>query len=183
MKKILLMTFWGLLTTNAYAVNPVCQYTADQQLVRNAEYIKDIEVFDKDTARINAKNPCGGTLLQLATVRGNPDLIQYLLDNGADTQTPVSIKGYEADFDPTTPTEIPVIMWAARYAQHGEIMQIFLNYELDAKVKDSAGHDIFWYFDQNPVLRNSYLTKAGYGALKSYKAMFDSEKPLPDSFE
>lgn len=183
MKKVLLATALILMTSDVYAVNPICNYAPDQQLVRDAEYIKDMEVFDKDMARINTLYPCGGTLLQLATVRGNPDLVQYLLDNGADTQTPVSIKGYEADFDTATPAEIPVIMWAARYAQHGEIMQVFLNHELDAKVKDSAGHDIFWYFDQNPVLRNSYLTKAGYGALKSYKAMFDSEKPLPDNFE
>ena len=183
MKKILLATALILMSTHVYAVNPNCKYTQDQQIVRDAEYIADMEVLGADKKRINAHNSCGGTLLQLATLRGNIDVIQYLLMNGADTETLVSIKGYEADFNEDTPDEIPLIMWAARYAQHGEIFQVFLNHEINAFVKDSEDHDIYWYFEQNPVLRNSYLTKAGDKELISYAKKFGSAKPLPDNFE
>ena len=183
MKKILLATALILISTHVYAVNPDCKYTQDQQIVRDAEYIADMELLGTDKKRINAHNSCGGTLLQLATLRGNIDVIQYLLMNGADTETLVSIKGYEADFDKDTPDEIPLIMWAARYAQHGELFQVFLNHEINAFVKDSEDHDIYWYFEQNPVLRNSYLTKAGDKELISYAKKFGSAKPLPDNFE
>lgn len=183
MKKILLATALILISTHTYAVNPKCKYTQDQQVVRDAEYIKDMEILGSDKKRINAVNSCGGTLLQLATLRGNPDVIQYLLTHGADTDTPVSIKGYEADFDEDTPDEIPLIMWAARYAQHGEIFQAFLNHEINAFVKDSEDHDIYWYFEQNPVLRNSYITKSGDKELVSYAKKFGSAVPLSDNFE
>lgn len=183
MKKILLATALILMSTHTYAVNPKCKYTQDQQVVRDAEYIKDMEILGSDKKRINAVNSCGGTLLQLATLRGNTDVIQYLLTHGADTDTPVSIKGYEADFDEDTPDEIPLIMWAARYAQHGEIFQAFLNHEINAFVKDSEDHDIYWYFEQNPVLRNSYITKSGDKELVSYAKKFGSAVPLSDNFE
>ena len=183
MKKILLATALILISTHVYAVNPDCKYTQDQQIVRDAEYIADMEVLGTDKKRINAHNSCGGTLLQLATLRGNIDVIQYLLTHGADTDTPVSIKGYEADFDEDTPDEIPLIMWAARYAQHGEIFQAFLNHEINAFVKDSEDHDIYWYLEQNPVLRNSYITKSGDKELVSYAKKFGSAVPLSDNFE
>ena len=183
MKKILLVTVIALVSTQVFSVNPDCEYTQDQQVIRDAEYIKDMQVLNADSKRINAVNSCGGTLLQLATLRGNTDVIQYLLTNGADTNTEVSIKGYEDDFDDDTPKTIPVIFWAARYAQHGEILQTFLNHEINAFVKDSKDHDIYWYLEQNPVLRNSYLTKAGDKELVSYTKKFGSTKPLPDSFE
>lgn len=184
MKKILLTTGLGLLlSSSVYAVNPVCTYTTDQEIIRSAEYIADVSVFGNDTARINAVNPCGGSLLQLAILRNNPDIIQYLLDNGADTNSAVSIKGYEADFDPQTPTEIPVLLFAARYITHGDTFQVLLNHELDARITDTAGHNIFWYFNQNPALRESYITKGGVDQLVSYKKMFGSETPLDDGFE
>ena len=37
-----------------------------------------------------------------------------------------------------------------------------INSEINFKVKDSKGHDVFWYLEQNPVLRRSYLTKWGW---------------------
>ena len=33
-----------------------------------------------ETVDVNASYACGGNLLQLATLRGNPDNMQYLLD-------------------------------------------------------------------------------------------------------
>ncbi len=184
MKKILLTTALGLFLSSAgYAVNPVCTYTQDQEIIRSAEYIADVAVLGNDTNRINAVNPCGGSLLQLAILRNNPDIIKYLLENGADTNALISIKGYEADFDPKTPADIPVLLFAARYIAHGDTLQVLLNHELDARIVDANGHDIFWYFNQNPALRESYITKGGVDQLVSYKKMFGSETPLDDGFE
>jgi hypothetical protein len=46
-----------------------------------------------------------------------------------------------------------------------KIVDTMLNSGIDFKVKDSMGHDIFWYFEKNPVLRNTYLTKKGWDSL------------------
>ena len=40
-----------------------------------------------------------------------------------------------------------------------------LNSGVSFLVKDEYGRDALWYFEQNPVLRSSYLTKEGLSNL------------------
>ena len=135
-----------------------CAYAPQQEIVRSAENYKEIaelgESFDA-----NANYPCGGTLSQLAVLRGNLDTLDYLYAHGANFNKNVSLKGYEI---PGAPSVVPFPLFVARYAPNSAIVDTMINSGVDFRVKDSLGHDVFWYFEQNPVLRNSYLTKKGY---------------------
>ena len=159
MKKVLLTAAACLFAQSAWALD--CAYAPEQEIVRSAENYQEItklgESFDP-----NKKYPCGGTLSQLALLRGNLDSLNYLHAYGANFNADVSLKGYEI---PGAPDTIPFPLFVARYAPNSEIMDVMINSGINFKVKDSAGHDVFWYLEQNPVLRRSYLTKNGWDSL------------------
>ena len=159
MKKILLTTTLCLFAVSVMAAE--CNYSKEQEIVRSAENFAEIEALGDDFDA-NAIFPCGGTLSQLAVLRGNLSTLNYLEEHGADFKGDVSLKGYEI---PGAPSSIPFPLFVARYAPNSEIMDSLINGGMDFKVKDSLGHDVFWYFDKNPVLRNTYLTKKGWDSL------------------
>ena len=164
MKKIGVLLGMMLMSTSVMALD--CAYTREQQLVRDAEIVTDLhDGFDELPANfdMNAQYACGGTLMQLATLRGNPDNMEYLLDRGANPNATVSLKGYEI---PGAPDSVPFPLFVARYAPASSLIDLLLEYGADFHATDSMGRNVFWYFEQNPVLRNSYLTKRGYTALK-----------------
>jgi len=163
MKKILFATVGCLLATNVWALE--CEYAPEQEIVRSAENYLEIKELGEDFDP-NKKYPCGGTLAQLALLRGNVVTLNYLSRHGADFNGKVSLKGYEI---PGAPDEIPFPLFVARYAPNSYIVDVMINSEIDFKQKDSKGHDVFWYFEQNPVLRRSYLTKKGLDSLVSAK--------------
>ncbi len=159
MKKILTCIMCGMSIT---AGASDCLYHTNQQLIRNAENLQDIAGIEN--IDVNQSYPCGGNLLQVAVVRGNPDVFAALLEQGANYDTNVSLTGYEIK---GAPENIPFVLFAARYAPTPAILDSLLRVAADMKVKDSNGHDIFWYFEQNPVLRDTYLTKEGHKGLIS----------------
>ena len=160
MKKILLASTITLFAMSAFALD--CKYTREQEIVRSAENFDEISALGENFDP-NATYSCGGTLSQLAVLRGNLDTLNYLHAYGADFDAPVSLKGYEI---PGAPDEIPFPLFVARYAPNSQIMDVMINSGIDFHVKDSKDHDVFWYLDQNPVLRHSYLTKKGWDSLK-----------------
>ena len=161
MKKVLLLTAACFMAAHAWALE--CDYAPEQELVRSAENYFEIKELGEDFDP-NKKFPCGGTLAQLAILRGNAVTLDYLYTYGADLNGNVSLKGYEI---PGAPDEIPFPLFVARYCPNSQIVDIMLNTGIDFKQKDSLGHDVFWYFEQNPVLRRSYLTKKGWDSLIS----------------
>jgi hypothetical protein len=90
------------------------------------------------------------------------DSLYYLYQHGANFNADVSLKGYEI---PGAPDVIPFPLFVARYSPNSQIVDTMLNSGIDFKAKDSMGHDVFWYFEQNPVLRNTYLNKKGWDSL------------------
>lgn len=159
MKKIFLTTTMCLFTLPLMAMD--CVYSPEQEIVRSAENYAEIEKLGENFDA-NATYPCGGTLSQLAVLRGNLDSLYYLYQHGANFNADVSLKGYEI---PGAPDVIPFPLFVARYSPNSQIVDTMLNSGIDFKVKDSMGHDVFWYFDKNPVLRNTYLTKKGWDSL------------------
>lgn len=159
MKKLLLSSVLCLLALPVMAQN--CNYTKEQEIVRSAENMDEIQALG-DSFDANAVYPCGGTLSQLAVVRGSLDSLDYLHAHGADFTATVPLKGYEI---PGAPEAIPFPLFAARFSPNSVIIDTMINSGIDFKVKDSKGHDVFWYFEQNPVLRRTYLTKKGWDSL------------------
>ena len=159
MKKILLTSVLCLMALPVMAQN--CQYTKEQEIVRSAENMKEIEALG-NKFNANAVFPCGGTLSQLAVLRGNFDSLAYLYVHGANFNAMVPLKDYPIA---GAPEEIPFPLFAARFAPNSAIIDSMINNGINFKVKDSLGHDVFWYFEQNPVLRRSYLTKKGWDSL------------------
>jgi len=159
MKKILLVSSVCLFAFSAVALD--CAYAPEQEIVRSAENYDEIRALG-ESFNPNATYPCGGTLSQLAVLRGNLDTLNYLHAYGADFNGNVSLKGYEI---PGAPDEIPFPLFVARYAPNSQMMDTMINSGVDFKKKDSLDHDVFWYLEQNPVLRRSYLTKKGWDSL------------------
>ena len=77
MKKLTLFLTVALMSSVGWSAT--CTYTKDQEIVRSAENLQDIRRFPS-SVNVNAENPCGGTLLQLAVIRGNPSIFNYLAD-------------------------------------------------------------------------------------------------------
>ena len=157
MKKLLMMTMALGVSTAVFAEE--CAYTAAQKAVRDAEIVTDLMATLPTNIKLNATYSCGGTLGQLAILRGNPDNLRYLLDLGLNPNAEVSLMEQPI---PGAPTTIPLPLYAAYYAPASSVIDTLIEYKANFRVKDKAGHDVFWYFEQNPVLRNSYLTKKGY---------------------
>lgn len=159
MKKVLLTTAICLIAAPTWALD--CAYAPEQEIVRSAENYQEIAKLG-DEFDPNKKFPCGGTLSQLALLRGNLDSLNYLHAYGANFNADVPLKGYEI---PGAPDMIPFPLFVARYAPNSQIMDVMINSGISFKVKDSKGHDVFWYLEQNPVLRRTYLTKKGWDSL------------------
>lgn len=170
MRRIFLLSVACLLGSTVMAEE--CKYAPAQEIVRSAENFKEIEKLGTNFDP-NKIYPCGGTLSQLAVLRGNLVTLNYLHAYGADFDANVSLKGYEI---PGAPATIPFPLFVARYAPNSQMMDVMINSGVNFKVKDSLGHDVFWYLERNPVLRRSYLTKKGWDSLKPMSQIIEETK-------
>jgi len=157
MKKILIFLMLCI-SIEAYA-KELCLYNDVQTTIRNAEYVKDVERLRKRKEALNEDYSCQ-TPFQLAILRGNYSILYQLMKFGLDANKPVPMAGFNPDGE--YPDKIPPILFAARFASRGELIQVLLDEGIDPKVKDANGHDFFWYLDQNPVLRHTYISEGGY---------------------
>lgn len=168
MKKILCATLMGacLISGSALAQRAIsagdnnrhsgaCSYTPLQEIIRDARSEADLAPITKNNVNLNAPVKCGGTVLQLAVLRGNPQVVRALLEAGADVKTPVSLEGFNI---PGAPKEIPILHFAGFYAPRQDIVSLIISAGADVTATDENGESVLWYINQNPVLRNTALS-------------------------
>ena len=174
MKKTLLLTIAGcfLFPTMSFAApRGECRYHPIQQVVRMARSEQDIEKEIAKKTNFNIHFPCGGSVLQLAILRGNPQVLQVLLEkanlnpNEMISNDEFPIKG--------APKELPISFFAAYYAPRADILTLFVDYAGDdIYKKDANNQNILWYLEQNPVLNNTEISDQIIDNL----VLIDSEK-------
>jgi len=161
MKKILLACVCGLMAVPVMAASNECAYTPLQALIRN---VRDVSEINNLTARgVILEDPnirCGGSLMQLAIVRGNPDVLKALLEQDikrADQR--VSLDGFTI---PDAPRQIPVLLFAAYYSPNESMMRLMVQAVEQGgsglNQVDDNGRNLLWYLEKNPVLRNTQLS-------------------------
>ena len=131
-----------------------CQYTFLQNLIRDARnHEKVFELIKAGVSMNDETITCGGSLFQLAVRRGNPSILNGILaqDKGQINRQ-VSLRDFRI---PGAPEAIPAVMFAAYYAPSEVVFRVMIEAGADVSVRDSKGHDILWYLDQNPVLRKT----------------------------
>ncbi len=158
MKKIILAVVLGLglIQTPAYsAPRGECSYSPLQQVIRTARTKADIQQLVDKNVKLNIKPRCGGNVLQLATLRGNQDVFETLLDSGG-----LSIDENVSNSDypiPGAPREYPLAFFVAYHAPSVNMMKIFMNSGANLLKTDSNQENILWYLKQNPVLLNTEI--------------------------
>ena len=158
MRLLLLSTCLAVLAWNTTVFSAPakgCSYSPLQQVIRTARSEADVLKLIDNQVNLNIKPRCGGNVMQLAILRGNPDIVKVLIDQaGLDLNETVSNVDYPI---PGAPKEIPLIFFAAYYSPRIEIMNLLLNTNVDVLKTDLRGETILWYLDKNPVLMNTEL--------------------------
>lgn len=132
-----------------------CSYTPLQEIIRDARSEVDLMPIIKNNVNLNAPVKCGGTVLQLAILRGNPQVVRTLLEAGADVAMPVSTEGFSI---PGAPKEIPLLHFAGFYAPRQDIVRLIVSAGADVTATDENGESVLWYINQNPVLKNTEVS-------------------------
>lgn len=174
---------WVLLmlcaSIQAYAKKP-CLYDEIQVAIRDAEYVKDVEILRNKKDAMNGDYSCQSPF-QLAILRGNYNILYQLLQFGLNANKLVPMVGFNEDGE--YPDKIPPILFAARYAVNGDTIQVLIDAGVDPKVKDANGNDFFWYLEQNPVLRRTYMSEGGFKYLVPGGNVVDEEGAIVKSAE
>ena len=160
MKKLSLAILSAALMMSVPAMaQRTCSYSPLQEVVRFANNANDIQRLVARHVNLNAPVRCGGTLVQLAVLRGNVDVLKVLLDDGADVKTPVKLSDFGIS-GKNMPQEIPLIFFAAYKAPNAEILKTLIDSGLSVVETDKNGESISMYLDNNPVLAKSPIAKA-----------------------
>jgi hypothetical protein len=162
MRKIFLatVTVMCLAATMVFAApnrnnSGICSYSPLQDLIRNARSGKDLEPILGGRVDLNTPVKCGGTILQLAIRRGNPEVVKLLLENGVSAKENVSLEGFDI---PGAPDNVPLLMFAAYYSPRQDILNLVISAGADMMVLDSNGENVLWYLSKNPVLQNTAIS-------------------------
>lgn len=129
-----------------------CSYSPLQEFIRSVRSESEINQLISKGVDLNAKSRCGGSVLQLAIRRGNPQVVKALLEASIDFETPVSLEGFAIQ---GAPKEVPLFMFAAYYSPRPEIISLLMQAGVDVSETDSNGENVLWYMKQNPVLRET----------------------------
>ena len=132
-----------------------CAYSPLQNLIRNVRSVDEITTLVQRGVMFDEKVRCGGSLMQLAILRGNPDVLQAILNQ--DRSRANAIVDMDAYNIQGAPREIPLILYAAYYSPNAEMIQRLVDAGADISKTDSSGRNVLWYMDQNPVLRSTVL--------------------------
>lgn len=158
MKKLSLFALVGaVLFAGSAMAQTRCSYTLIQDKVRMSNSPADIQQLINRRVNLNAPVKCGGTVAQLAILRGNADVLEVLLKNGVNAKEMVNMNsGFRID---GAPNEIPVLFFAARFAPNAEIVKTLIQNGADPLATDKNGETIMWYLNENPVLVETDLAK------------------------
>lgn len=131
-----------------------CVYSPLQEVIREARGPEIIQKLADNGVDFNVAQRCGGSILQLAIRRGNPEILKALLEAGADATKAVSLDGFSIA---GAPKEVPLMAFASYYAPRADMMQMLITAGAKVTEQDSNGQTVLWYMDQNPVLRKTVL--------------------------
>ena len=133
----------------------VCSYSPLQDLIRNARSGNDLQPILGGRVDLNAPVKCGGTILQLAIRRGNPEVVKLLLENGVSVKNDVLLDDFPIE---GAPNKVPMLMFAAYYSPRQDILNLVISAGADVMAVDENGENVLWYLDQNPVLKNTAIS-------------------------
>lgn len=137
-----------------------CAYTPLQTLIRNARDANQIKkLMGQGVVFVDPQIRCGGSLIQLAILRGNHEVLRALLEQDIkQANQRVSLSGFSIA---GAPKEIPVLLFAAYYAPNENIMNLMVQaieaLGLTLNQTDDNGRNLLWYLEKNPVLRDTVL--------------------------
>lgn len=155
MKKTLISLATLMIAVPVMAAND-CAYSPLQNLIRNVRKADEIVALMNRGVVFSEKVRCGGSLMQLAILRGNPQVLQALLQQ--DPGRANEMVGLQAYPIGGAPKEIPLLLFAAYYAPNADMVRLLVNNGgADISKTDDYGRNLLWYMDQNPVLRNTDL--------------------------
>lgn len=155
MKKILFLSVC-LLAMPALAQRTVdCALTPLQNLIVNARSASEIQALISRGVVFDEQVRCGGSLMQLAIRRGNPDVLEAILRQDQNRANGVAV----LDAFPIlgAPKQIPLILFAAYYAPNKQIVDLLVAAGANISVTDDFGRNLLWYLNKNPVLRKTEL--------------------------
>lgn len=155
MKKLLFLSVC-LMTLPALAQKVgECALTPLQNLIVNARGAEEVQALIDRGRVFDEPVRCGGSLMQLAIRRGNPAVLQAILNQ--DMKRANGIVSLEAFPIVGAPKQIPLILFAAYYAPNAQIVDLLVKAGADITVTDDFGRNLLWYMSKNPVLRNTDL--------------------------
>ena len=155
MKKTLISLAALMMALPVMAADNCTSYTPLQNLVRNARSVNEIAQLIQSGVPFDEPVRCGGSLTQLAVLRGNPDILQAILkQEPSRANAMVKLDGFPI---PGSVREVPLLLFASYYAPNEQMIYRIVESGADISKTDSAGRNLLWYMEQNPVLRNTPL--------------------------
>ena len=159
MKKTLVSLIALMMAAPVMASDNNCAYSPLQNLIRNVRTVNEINELLQRGVVFDEKVRCGGSLVQLAILRGNPDVLQAILNQDRSrANAKVALTYSNNSYSDNESKDVPVILFAARYAPNAEVVQKLVESGADITAVDSQGRNLLWYMEQNPVLRNTALS-------------------------
>ena len=156
MKKLLFLSASCLLTLPVMAQRVTeCALTPLQNLIVNVRSAEEVQALISRGVVFDEEVRCGGSLMQLAVRRGNPEVLEAIV-----RQDPNRVNSQAVlDAFPIVgaPKQIPLVLFAAYYAPNRQIMDLLVAAGANIAAVDDFGRNILWYLNKNPVLRNTAL--------------------------
>lgn len=147
-------------SANAAQQQSECAYSPRQTLVRDALDANQIAGLIQQGVIFDETPRCGGSLMQLAVRRGNPDVLKVLLEQ--DLKRANQVVSLDEFPIPGAPKKIPLWLFAAYYAPNEYIITLLHQALTQSNpnsiaMTDDLGRNVLWYMDRNPVLRKTAL--------------------------
>ena len=157
MKKLLLMSMCLFVMPAMADQNEECALSPLQNLIVNARGAEEIQALIARGVAFDEQVRCGGTLMQLAIRRGNPDILEAILRQ--DRRRANAMVNLDAFPIPGAPKDVPLLLFAAYYAPNKTILELLLAAGAKSNVTatDEVGRNVLWYLNKNPVLRKTDL--------------------------
>ncbi len=156
MKKVLLLSVCLMAAMPAFAQKGgECALSAFQMLISNIRDVGEIQDLIAKGVPLEEQVRCGGSLMQLAIRRGNPQVLEAMLRQ--DQRRANGMVALDAFPIAGAPKQIPLILFAAYYAPNKDMVELLMAAGANVTVTDDYGRNVLWYLGKNPVLKNTKL--------------------------